>query len=512
MNSVGHTQTRVTSRPFCRPLNWRDHFTDACHSLRLSPPSNPQLALLTGFKAQYKTLKALPRRQRRLIQRQWKHSLAGVALMSALCAQPALAATINVGGQCTLARAIVSANNDASPRGFCRPGRGADTIVLPRNSTQTLTAVNNNTAEFGLTGLPVIRSVITIAGNGSTIRRASSAPAFRLFAVDRIDISGSTCQSCGNLTLRDMRLTGGKAVASAASSSSPNGGALIRLGGVVTLRNVIVSGNTAAGSGGGLNTGGASDVFEPGSMTLIDSTVSGNRASGKGGGIGNFEYGSVWMTNSTVSGNTAGTDGGGVFNGYQSDVTVTNSTISGNIARNGGGIHSYDSRSGFDVRIANSTITGNRARSGGGGIWTYPLDMQGSIVSGNRAANGQEIYIPENDPVAASTFNLVGHSGLTSAQAFVNFTPAGTDITATSDGDTPTALGAILNRSLASNGGRTRTHALVTGSPAIDAINNGTCPPPARDQRGVSRPRDGNGDGGPACDIGSFEVSKAPAS
>jgi hypothetical protein len=56
-----------------------------------------------------------------------------------------------------------------------------------------------------------------------------------------------------------------------------------------------------------------------------------------------------------------------------------------------------------------------------------------------------------------------------------------------------------------SNGGPTQTHALEGGSPATDTVTDGTCPPPARDQRGVKRPQDGNGDGGPACDIGSFE-------
>ncbi len=44
-----------------------------------------------------------------------------------------------------------------------------------------------------------------------------------------------------------------------------------------------------------------------------------------------------------------------------------------------------------------------------------------------------------------------------------------------------------------------------TGSPAVDAVTNGTCPPPAKDQRGVMRPQDGNGDGGPARDVGSYE-------
>jgi hypothetical protein len=98
---------------------------------------------------------------------------------------------------------------------------------------------------------------------------------------------------------------------------------------------------------------------------------------------------------------------------------------------------------------------------------------------------------------------VFGHQGLTNAQAFENFTPGPLDITATSNGNTPTALSAILNTTLANNGGPTRTHALVPGSPAIDTVTDGTCPPPATDQRGVPRFQDG--DGGVACDSGSFE-------
>jgi len=50
---------------------------------------------------------------------------------------------------------------------------------------------------------------------------------------------------------------------------------------------------------------------------------------------------------------------------------------------------------------------------------------------------------------------------------------------------------------LAANGGPTLTHALLDGSPAIDAGDAANCP--ATDQRGISRPQ------GPACDIGAFE-------
>jgi hypothetical protein len=52
---------------------------------------------------------------------------------------------------------------------------------------------------------------------------------------------------------------------------------------------------------------------------------------------------------------------------------------------------------------------------------------------------------------------------------------------------------------LADNGGPTQTHALLPGSPAIDAASD-DCPPPATDQRGVSRPQ------GAKCDIGAFEL------
>jgi len=67
-------------------------------------------------------------------------------------------------------------------------------------------------------------------------------------------------------------------------------------------------------------------------------------------------------------------------------------------------------------------------------------------------------------------------------------------------------LGALQN-----NGGTTPTHALLVGSPAIDAGNNALTSE-AFDQRGAVFPRirDGNGDGTAIVDIGAFEVQFAP--
>ncbi|HKF96412.1 MAG TPA: choice-of-anchor Q domain-containing protein, partial [Gammaproteobacteria bacterium] len=133
------------------------------------------------------------------------------------------------------------------------------------------------------------------------------------------------------------------------------------------------------------------------------------------------------------------------------------------------------------------------------------LTLTRTAISGNSAADGAEVNNAGDSSVTAASFNLFSYRGLTNGQAFENFTPGPTDITATSNGNDPTTLANILNTTLANNGGPTRTHALVAGSPAIDMVTDGTCPPPLRDQRGVRRPQDGNHDGAAICDTGSFE-------
>ena len=119
-----------------------------------------------------------------------------------------------------------------------------------------------------------------------------------------------------------------------------------------------------------------------------------------------------------------------------------------------------------------------------------------SLVTDNAAAStGQEIHHGGASVVTADASNLFGHSRASNATAFFGFVPGATDINATSDG-TNTDLNNILDTTLADNGGPTLTHALVAGSPAIDAAGDSGL---ETDQRGVTRPQ------GRADDIGAVE-------
>jgi hypothetical protein len=362
------------------------------------------------------------------------------------------------GSDCLLVDAIIAANTDMSA-GDCNPGNpGADTIELLDNVT-LFTAI-------GTAGLPEVNSAITINGNGFTIAGIDD-----VFGIIRV-VSG------GDLTLNDTTITAGFGVF---------GG--IYNAGTLTLNNSTVTGNgTLAGQTGG--------IMNYGVTTLNHSTVSDNID----GGI--YNAGPLTLNNSTVSGNT----GPGIINGNM--LTLSNSTVSGNTGYFGGG--------GIDnagtLTVSDSTISGNSAFNSGGGIYNSgALTLERSLIAGNTAINGQEIFsagclsaASANTPdclasasaVNAADSNLFGHNGLTNAQAFSGFTPDVDDITATSDGTTPTALSAILGPLAVDSGAL--IHALVTSSPAIDAATSG----PATDQRGVSRPQ------GCGFDIGAYELEQ----
>ncbi len=421
----------------------------------------------------YQELTGLPRRWRRRLQKLLAAGLVGAALMLAFGPTPSVhAASITVdpagagtgtaaNGYCSLVEAIINANDDAATYADCDPGNGADTIYLNGGTYSYTTTYGTGTA------LPDITTDITIEGSGAVIQR-SGGENFRVMRVN----------SGGSLTLNNATITGG--------SNVPGGGIAVYGGSLTVNDSTIRANNLVLGGGGGV-------ANYNGTVAINSSTVSGNSAF-MGGGILNRSLtgaATLTLTNSTVSGNTANENGGGIAN-YDGTVTLNNSTITGNAATNndGGGIY-------------------NRLAAFGG---SATANLNRSIVSGNSAAMGDEI---DNNSgiINANNYNVLGHSGLPNAQAFNGFSPCSgggcTDISATNNGTNPTALGNILDTTLADNGGPTFTHALVGASPAIDTIatTDPNCNPGSTlDQRGAAR-ANGLGQGGSACDSGAYELS-----
>jgi parallel beta-helix repeat protein/predicted outer membrane repeat protein len=230
------------------------------------------------------------------------------------------------------------------------------------------------------------------------------------------------------------------------------------------LANSTVSGNFAGGDAGGIN----------GTANLTNSTVSGNTAGGVGGGI---KAGTVKLTNSTVSGNTAGSDAGGIL--ATETATLTNCTVSGNAASSGGGGIYADT-----ATLTNCTVSGNTAGVVGGGISARTAILTNCTIVENLATTGGGLfYITfgefrlKNSIVA---LNLVrfGGSGPDVSGAFTseghNLIGDGTGGTGFTDEVNGDIVGTSLNPvdpklgPLANNGGPTKTHALLPGSPAID--------------------------------------------
>ena len=357
-------------------------------------------------------------------------------------------------GDCSLVGAIINANTDStSGDPDCEAGSGADTIVLPKGATFTLTAIHN--PDDGDNGLPQITSPISIKGNGSIIERdrSNGVPRFRIFQV---------------------------------------GSPATNVGGALSLDRITVRNGHSTGQGGAI------EVAVPeSSLVLTSSTLSGNVAETFGGAL--VATGSVSITDSTISGNTAVIHGGGLYLENVAAATLTNSTLHGNTAAyQGGGIYL-----GGTATLANVTVTANSTSDTtgeGAGIFVGEvgiLNLANSIVAGNRVQGADIAEIKMSSGINGSATinvsgrNLYGDSGLTTAQAISAAVPSTNRILATSNSDQPRALSAIFATSgtpavplLANNGGPTQTVALVMNSPAIDQSGDG---PTNTDQRGYTR-------------------------
>lgn len=256
------------------------------------------------------------------------------------------------------------------------------------------------------------------------------------------------------------------------------GGAIVLSTGYLQVdKHLTIEGSQASGMiiSGGLT----SLVFEipaTGDLTVRNVSVVDGRGQ-EGGGL--HVSGKATLDHALVANNEAIQGGGGVYVEPGGGLLMFNSTISDNHAFTvGGGI-----TSGGNVAIRNSTITGNVAGSAGG-LWLFngSFSLRNSIVA-NNADNDASNAVDSDCLIKDLPTFYEGH----------NLTTEGTCGTGPSVTVADPELGP-----LASNGGPTRTHALLRASPAIDA---GTSCTEATDQRYVARTQ------GTSCDIGAFEFT-----
>lgn len=219
----------------------------------------------------------------------------------------------------------------------------------------------------------------------------------------------------------------------------------------------------------------------------------------RGGGILNL--GRLVLTNVALSGNSA-TAGGGLMNGGSVSAappplvpaSLTNVTISGNTGSSlGGGIENWG-----DLTITHTTVSANSSPDGAG------LHFNGAATTRSRVVLRNSI-VAQQTSGANCTFDAGPPINPGAAVGSVgNLQDSGTSCGTGFSINANTQLGALAN-----NGGNTLTHVPGSGSAAVDAADATVCAglSPQTDQRGVARPKDGNGDTTSTCDIGAAERS-----
>ena len=228
------------------------------------------------------------------------------------------------------------------------------------------------------------RTRISLSLNGHTIDRALTEETEK----------GSVIIVSGELDVFGPgTITGG-------NTSGSGGGLWVKRDGSVVLdEDVVVSGNHAKYTGGGVYVSGKNANFY-----MMDGTSITNNSAKNGGGLAQDSTGSLNMFSGSICNNTASNNGGGIWFGGGSGaaLNLTGGEISGNTAGNdGGGV--YANRSAFDMG-ADSTITGNTAERSGGGVFIGSGVFEpGGTISGNTAPTDPEIGAKDSSSIPSYT-------------------------------------------------------------------------------------------------------------
>lgn len=359
-------------------------------------------------------------------------------------------------------------------------------------------------------------------GDGGAIRSLTTA----ITQIDGSTFLGNSAVNGGALhhigTPNDVRISGSRFEG---NSASADGGAIV--GVHVFTTGTQFHANTAGQDGGAVH---ASLTFD-----ATDTILSENQAQSGGGAYAQL----VHLDRVRIQDNIAGADGGGLYawNVLRAiDTRITGNTAAGD----GAGVWLEQVEQDDSNTLIRSLVAGNVAQGDGGGLWVAgagTLVLGNSTISENRTPNGSGsgLYIDSGKLVQAINVTFADNTpgenvakyGTLELKNSIITTPGGIDCVValedpqivsfgnnlSDDGtciglDEPTDKGEVdvLLAPLAYTSGDTLTHALLPGSPALDAGDATACdaaPIDGVDQRGGAR------DIGASCDIGAHEQGAA---
>jgi len=381
-------------------------------------------------------------------------------------------------------------------------GPGAGSLTISGGNVTRVFNIATSTVTVSISGLTISDGFVTDA-NGGGISNSGT------LILDQVVVNNNAAHESG---IPSGHFTKGGGIYNSKSTTITNsqitnnnadyygGGIFSDTNSSLSITNSIISDNEVYGSGGAGFGGGFAAINAD--SVILDSDLMTSNAALYGGAMYSNSVTTLTITNSLISNNEAKNGAGGLYlSGSDGTDTVENTTISGNhqsLAGSGvaGGIWA-DAASLMTINLNHLTITNNSVEGTGGGGGIYAVGaaktpgIRNSIVAGNTTPNSSDVDCA--GIISSLDYNLIEDvTGCTIAGTFAN------NITGTDP----------LLDPLADNGGSTQTHFLHFGSPAIDAIPSGSggCGTTfTTDQRGATRPMDGNFDSTDACDMGAFE-------
>ena len=338
-----------------------------------------------------------------------------------------------------------------------------------------------------LSGVPVTCSTITLANGEISMPHTDltlAGPTARTLTITTNQFGRILNHTgLGKIKVSDLTLSKGRYY----SPSGTARGGCISSAHTVVLSNATVTGCVAVSNSGSAG-GGA--IYAAYAVKMFSSQVTGSAAytygafSAYGGGINAYI---LSCSNSTVSGNSVSAAVGGNAAGGGAKVIgrlyLVDSTVDSNQAQTGGGVSFNGARSTLAL-INDSTISGNSASVRGGGMTiglfsaSQPLELRESTVAFNTAPSFAGIYSMHNVFAQSS---IIARNANTSPGGFADLYIQGSGLTLTGDSNLIVSSNLSLPDTLKSDpqlaplsnhGGTTRTHALSSGSPAIDHGNN----------------------------------------